>query len=128
MQRKVYLAACGRMMEASSGERGQASDDFRSWAESQQMTVETIDILVENAVDSRAALAALNPEDLPHLGLKLGQLALLRRLIGPVQARQGSAGSAASAALSLARTLQVITTVNLVDTETNVYTVYLYDA
>ncbi len=108
MQRKTVVKMEGTSANSGGG-TNPSGDDFRSWAESQLLTGETIEILLDNAVDNRAALSALTPEDLPHLGLKLGQLALLRRLISPVQTGQASA---ASAALSVAQSLQVSILIN----------------
>ena len=79
-------------------------EDFREWGVEQQLTEDTISILIDNGVNSRAALAALTAEDLPALGLKLGQMALVRRLIN---AEPTSSAAPPSTALSIVRTLQV---------------------
>ena len=89
-------------------EHSAGNSKFRRWAASQQLTEETIDVLLANAVDSRQALAALTPSDLPSLGLKLGQLALVRRLVG---AATGT--SATASAISLTQSLRVSTVINI---------------
>ena len=82
--------------------------DFREWGAAQQLTQETISILIDNGVDSRTALAALTAEDLPALGLKLGQMALVRRLINAEPTASTTTGAPAPpTALSIVRTLQV---------------------
>ena len=82
--------------------------DFREWGAAQQLTQETISILIDNGVDSRTALAALTAEDLPDLGLKLGQMALVRRLINAEPTASTTTGAPAPpTALSIVRTLQV---------------------
>jgi hypothetical protein len=78
--------------------------EFREWAAAQQLTEETISILIENGVDSCTALSAFTTQDLPDLGPKLGQMALVRRLIN---ADAKPCATAAPSALSIVRTLQV---------------------
>ena len=77
----------------------------------------------DNGVDSHAALAALTAEDLPALGLKLGQMALVRRLINTEPTASSAAAVGATAAppataLSIVRTLQVCSL--------HSYTVFIY--
>ena len=74
-------------------------EDFREWGVEQQLTEDTIFILIDNGVNSCAALAALTAEDLPALGLKLGQTALVHRFI--------NAEPTSSTTVSIVRTLQV---------------------
>ena len=71
--------------------------DFREWGAAQQLTQETISILIDNGVDSRTALTA---EDLPALGLKLGQMALVRRLINAEPTASTTTGAPAHHNLS----------------------------
>ena len=80
--------------------------EFQAWAASQQLTEETISVLLENGVNSRDSLSALTPEDLLTLCLKLGQMALVRRLIS-AESASASTDSSPSTALSIVRRLQV---------------------
>ena len=84
-------------------------DDFREWGAARHLTPANISILIENGVNSHAAVAALTVEDLPALGLKLGQMVLLRRLVstdGSVTTST-AAPTAFSSTLSNVQTLQV---------------------
>ena len=57
------------------------NDEFRLWAAGQELTPETVSVLIDNGVNSRTAIRALTSQDLPALGLKIGQMALVWRLI-----------------------------------------------
>ena len=81
-------------------------ETFRAWAAARQLSEETISILIANAVD-REALGELTPQDLPELGLRLGQLGLVHRLVGIESAPAGaSPRDASSSALSLVQSLR----------------------
>ena len=91
----------------------ESQEDFRSWASSHQLSLETIDVLFEHDINSKAALEALTQDDLPQLGLKLGQLALLLRLVVRPDSVGLSGGSATRAAISLAQNLKVRVYINI---------------
>ena len=91
--------------------RREMEQEFRDWATAQSLTQETISILLENGVNSVTTLKALTQEDLPSLGLKLGQMALVRRLMKSDSEESSSSSVAVDrrpTALSIVRTLQVI--------------------